>query len=223
MIAVLTGDIIDSKKIPQADLENLSQSIKNIFLEIETSTQTKIPFEFWRGDSFQAIIENPKLALWITIAIRAGLKAKSKQISKTNQLCDARIGVGIGDVSYRAKTVSESYGDAFILSGSSLDSMVKNKNKLQIKTPWNEINEELFVSASLTDILISNWTQKQAEAIYTYMLNPQNQQTLAKHFNISQPALQKRINQQGSFTKIELFIKRYEKIISTKIYDDNIN
>ncbi|MFA5403829.1 MAG: hypothetical protein WC358_02730, partial [Ignavibacteria bacterium] len=87
---------------------------------------------------------------------------------------------------------------------------------ISIKTPWNEINEELEVECKLADALISKWTYNQSEAIYLYWLGTKTQSELAEQLNLSQTALQKRINYYGKFNSIEFFNKRFQNIINNK-------
>jgi len=212
-IAVLTGDIVNSQKFTENDNQVLLDSIKAIFVEIAKERDIELPFEMWRGDSFQVIVEKPELAMEIAVLFRAGLRWKTQGDEKKNGLWDARIGIGVGDISFRATTVASSNGEAFILSGSAFDLIDKSRYSLNVLTSWNEVNSEMGVSTVLADVIISSWSKKQSEAIYQYMLYNRNQTDLAQQLDITQPALQKRLNENGNYYRLELFLKRYKLLV----------
>ena len=212
-IAVLTGDIVNSKKNTGDSNVRLLAAIQETFTEIETELKIKIPLEMWRGDYFQAIVENPEMAMNIALLFRAGLKSKTISNKENKSLWDARIGIGIGEMTYKGDTVATSNGEAFVLSGTAFDIIDKSRYYLNALTPWNEVTMELSVSVALADVIVSAWSKKQAEAIYQYLLYDNNQISLAKKLNISQPALQNRINVSGNFYRIELFLKRFTSLI----------
>lgn len=217
-IAVLTGDIVNSQKFTKNDNQVLLDSIKAIFVEIANERGIELPFEMWRGDSFQVIVEKPELAMEIAVLFRAGLRWKTQGDEKKNGLWDARIGIGVGDISFRATTVASSNGEAFILSGSAFDLIDKSRYGLNVLTSWNEVNSEMGVSTVLADVIISSWSKKQSEAIYQYMLFNRNQTDLAQQLDITQPALQKRLNENGNYYRLELFLKRYKLLVEKYAY-----
>ena len=212
-IAVLTGDIVNSQKSIGDGNVRLLEAIKETFTEIETATGIQIPFEMWRGDSFQAIIEKPEMAMMIALQFRAGLKSKTKSKEEARVLWDVRIGIGIGHISHRGTSVASSNGEAFVFSGKAFDLIDKSRYNLNVLTPWNDVTMELSVSVALADVIVTGWTIKQAEAIYLHMLYEKKQVKLAERLNISQPALQKRINEYGNYYRLELFLKRYKSLI----------
>lgn len=105
MIAVLTGDIINSKKV---NSEEWLPKLKDYFIKVTNNAEK---WEIYRGDSFQIQV-NIEEALITAICIRA--------LIKTNSKIDVRISIGIGDVSFKGKKVIESNGTAFINSGEAL-------------------------------------------------------------------------------------------------------
>ena len=82
MISVLTGDIINSRKLPSDVWMNGLKKILN------TIGPNPSRWEIYRGDEFQLEIDNPAEALQIAIQIKAYLK--------TLRL-DARMAIGIGE------------------------------------------------------------------------------------------------------------------------------
>lgn len=78
---VITGDVIDSSAIQIEYRDFLLKSIQKIAEELNVIEPLKI--EFFRGDSFQMVINNPENAMQIAILLRAGLKPYTKGVRKT--------------------------------------------------------------------------------------------------------------------------------------------
>src|SRR5690606_28096278 len=107
MVAILTGDIADSRKLKNQD--EWLVPLKELFSETEGSYPMK--WEIYRGDSFQAEISNPEEALMTALRIKAAIKS-----IKAEKL-DVRIAIGIGRKEYQGERITESNGEAYINSG----------------------------------------------------------------------------------------------------------
>ena len=94
--------------------------------------------------------------------------------------------------------------------------MKKTEQRLKIKTPWSEVNSELEVAFSFADSIVSDWSTFQAEAFYKYLLTNEKQKDISKSLKISNVALHLRLK-SGKFESIELFKKRFENLILSKI------
>lgn len=226
-VAVLTGDLVKSRSIKFGEIETVINSLKDTFVELnEKLLFNKASFQIFRGDSFQAIIPNIELALISAIVIRARLRTfksnyrivGSKKSDKPINYAytDARIAIGIGEVSYFGNKISESQGEAFQKSGYLLDKLKKENERLGVDTPWENINKEFFVEAKLADAIINRWTANTAMAIFFHLLYKKNQSELASVLKISQPATHKRLVTYGNIGSINAFIERYIELI-TKI------
>lgn len=203
-IAVLTGDIIDSTKLPAAEREKLDQLLHKGLAEIAGQNN----FEVFRGDSFQVLLTEPARALKTAIQLRCWLRknqlAEPEAIEKTGKqkkavpnfstkkgIIDARMAIGIGGISYQSKNIKTSDGEAFQLSGRALDNVKTKNNRLVIATPWPEFNDYMEVTISLLDILITNWSLQQSEVIYE-LLNGQTQTAIASKLAINQASVNQR-------------------------------
>lgn len=134
---VITGDIIKSSAI-QIEYRNcLLESIRKVVDELNVIEPLKI--EFFRGDSFQMIINNPENAMLIAILLRAGIKSHTPKDCK--KAWDARLSLGVGTISYHADNIVLSDGEAFQYSGRELDDI--GKRCLIVKTRWPDV---LFVA-----------------------------------------------------------------------------
>lgn len=209
MIAVLTGDIVSSRSTP--DKRMWLTRLREI-MEKKLGPAKPLKWGVFRGDGFQVEVPKPADALRVAILIRAGLRS-SPELHKTK--IDARIGIGIGERGYSAKSVNESDGEAYQLSGFALDSF-NVQYRLQVKTPWSDVDQHMNVSLSLASAIIENWSVIQAETAGLWLLENETQVEMAKKFKISQPAVHKRVN-GGHLKAISNVLDYYAETISTRI------
>ncbi len=106
---------------------------------------------------------------------------------------DARIAIGIGTITYRAKNVYESDGPAFHNSGRTFDSLRKGQY-LSILTKQNHtLDITLNLICDFVDDIIKGWSVHQAETALKLMEADGNeeikQEELATHFGIKQPTV----------------------------------
>ena len=221
---LITGDLVRSRKIKDADIAIVINSLKNTFDEINHQLLNgKGTFEIFRGDSFQGLIPKPELALLVAIIIRSRLRTYEPSLGTANSpktdkpilyaYSDARIAIGVGTIRYNADRITESQGEAFQKSGHAFDAMNQENERLAIVTPWEKINSELEVECKLADALISRWTPSTAEAMYHHLLYGKNQKELATQLSITQPGVHKRLVVYGNINGIQAFINRYQKLI----------
>ena len=157
---VITGDIVGSSQIkPELRLDLLA-----CLNSMKEELQCVSPFrmELYRGDSFQLLVEDPAMTAKIAILLRAGLIYHTP--NKDEGKWDAKVSIGIGGINFISDNIVTSDGEAFMYSGRQLDNM--GKRRLNIKTPWQDVNEELDVSTAFVDDIITGWSNKQAGMIY---------------------------------------------------------
>ena len=181
MIAVLTGDIINSRKGETSDwLEKL---------KIVLNKYGKNPgnWEIYRGDSFQISLP-PKEALFVAFHIKSELKQSNSQ--------DVRIAIGIGEESHKAKKISESNGQAFIRSGESFEKL--KKQSLILNTGNQEIDISLNLMLRIILLTANNWSQLVAKVISFVIENPNKQQKeIAQLLNKSQSSISEALKRGG--------------------------
>jgi hypothetical protein len=205
MIAVLTGDIVSSRQIPgkRLWLKKLQDIIE------KRSGLSKVPkWSVFRGDGFQVELTTPADALRIALLIRTGLKS--------SQGIDARIAIGIGEKGYTAKSVNESDGEAYQYSGNLLDSFKASQNRLEIKSPWPEIDRSINMSLLLASVIIDDWTQAEAEIAWLKLSEEKTQVEMAKKLKITQPAVHKRAT-GAHLTEVVNLISYFESTITAAI------
>ena len=186
MIAILTGDIVSSRSIPEKRpwLNRLHEIIDR-----KTGLNKAPKWGIFRGDGFQIELTTPSDALRIALLIRSGLKSIPEL---HEQGIDARIGIGIGQKGYTSKSINESDGEAYYFSGAALDSLKGDQHRMQIKTPWSHIDVPVNLTLLFASAMIDEWTQAQAEIVWMKMSEEKTQTEMAKKLKISQPAVHKR-------------------------------
>lgn len=204
---VITGDIIESSAIQIKYRDFLLESVSKIANELSVIEPLKI--EFFRGDSFQMVIDNPENAMKIAVLLRAGLKSHTPKECK--KPWDARLSLGVGTVSYHATNIVVSDGEAFQYSGRELDEM--GKRRLIVKTRWSDANEELQVSTAFADEVISSWSVSQSQATYQALLYDISQKDIARKFKKSAQNISKLLS-AAKVNLIQMYIDRYHNLIS---------
>lgn len=200
MTSILTGDVIHSQRIsPQYWLDKLKS-------ELNLLGKNPVVWEIYRGDSFQAEVADPSLALLTAIKIKAAIKS-TKQI-------DVRIAIGVGEKTYQSRSITESNGSAFVNSGELFEHLVKVKQNLAIATPSEELNRELNLLFRLALIAMDNWTVNSAEAIYLALGNPGlSQKEMGEMLGIKQNAVSNRLKRAYYDEIIELLKRYQDKIV----------
>ncbi|HEX6983517.1 MAG TPA: SatD family protein [Balneolaceae bacterium] len=178
MQAVITGDIINSRIEPKKALNKL----KSVLGDYGRSPKD---WEIYRGDSFQLLIDKPAESLIIAMRIKASLKMQ--------KALDARMAVGIGDVSFRAEAVTESNGAAFVRSGDTFEQLRKEKVNLAVRSPWKEFDNEMNLYLCLALIVMDDWSKASAEFMSKQLANKdRSQEELAELLGIGQSSVSER-------------------------------
>jgi len=202
---VITGDLVNSTNIAaewrQAVVEALYECAADF------SLLTPINVEIYRGDSFQVVVDNPECTLTVAVAFRAKLRASTPE---KKEIWDARISVGIGDVSFESDKIVTSDGEAFRLSGRTFDTM--GKKRLAITTPWIDFNNSMELVTRFADDVVSSWTAKQAKVVYHALKSPKTQKDMAAELGLSK----QNFNSHWGSAKVQLisdYIEYYKTLI----------
>jgi hypothetical protein len=89
---------------------------------------------------------------------------------------------------------------------------MKRQQRLKIITTDKALNGEFDLSCHFMDILIHDWSEDQAEAMFLN-LTGKNQMEISSLLGISQPAVNRRLK-AAHFDAIRKFIDRYEKLLT---------
>jgi hypothetical protein len=198
MIAIITGDIINSRKLASKTWMN---GLKLIF---NTLGKNPSEWEIYRGDEFQLEVKNPEEALLFAFQIKAYLK--------TIKL-DARMSIGLGNKNYESKKISESNGTAFVYSGELFETLKKQKINLAINSSNESLNTEINLMLRLSLVFMDSWLVQSAEFVLTAIENPTlSQEEIGVKLGINQAAVSRRRKRAQFDLMMEL-----EKHFRTKI------
>jgi len=196
MTSVITGDIIKSRSI---NARFWMKELKKTLLKYGNKTTQ---WEIYRGDSFQLEVQ-PERSLEAAL----NLKASIKQFPQL----DIRIAIGIGNKTYTSVKVTESNGSAFINSGECFEQL--KKQSLAIKTPWDNLNEQLNLMFMLASLTITNWSPTSAKIIKTAIENPEaNQKKLSEILKIKQSNISRGLK-RGGYDEIQRMTNYYKEKI----------
>jgi hypothetical protein len=124
------------------------------------------------------------------VLIRAAIITRSPS---KKQMWDARLAIGIGEVETLMDKVTESSGEAFVLSGQGLDGISKTGERLSILTNSADMDRQLSLVTRLVDDIISHWSHYSAQVAYLSLLYNESQQALARRLGRSQPTIHTRL------------------------------
>lgn len=198
MICIITGDIKGSRRAKSA---NWLEGIKQLFQKFG---KNPIDWEIYRGDEFQLEVKNSEEALLVAFQIKAYLRTIS---------LDARMSIGLGDKTYKAKRISESNGSAFINSGKAFNLMKKNKTTLVLQSSNKDFNQEINLLLRLGLSFMDNWLSQQAEFVLLAIQNPDfSQEEIGELLKINQAAVSKRRKRANFDLLMEINTAYVEKL-----------
>ncbi|MGB0176746.1 MAG: transcriptional regulator [Owenweeksia sp.] len=214
MIAVITGDIIHSRKLKNQQI--WLQPLKALFKPWGQSPQQ---WDIYRGDSFQLEIDNAADALGKALQIKALIKSTgSEDPQKRISDIDVRMGIGIGTRDYQGEGISESNGSAFVHSGNKFEKLRKEKLTLAIQSPWGPFDEEMNLYLKLASISMDNWTISSGEIVSEVFRHPdQTQSQIGEKLGIEQNSVSDRFRRAHVEEILELekmFRKKLNQYLS---------
>lgn len=161
LYAVLTGDLVKSSRLSKKQLTQAREHLEAAAAELNRWKRGLVRGkpDFFRGDAWQVLLSEPKWALRAAVFLRASLLAEGR--------VDTRIAIGLGAVDEVAgRRISLSSGQAFVLSGQSLDEMTQYY-QMTIALPEKAgiLGGWVSVTGQLCDALIGHWTSRQAAVV----------------------------------------------------------
>ncbi|MCH8488976.1 MAG: hypothetical protein LAT81_03465 [Oceanicaulis sp.] len=188
--AVLTGDLIGSSRagaaVTSAAFEALAQADRDIRA---WPGEARAPsLERFRGDGWQALVIQPRLALRAACLYSAAVRSTGK--SAATRLC-----AGLAPVKAIPKDggLGAGEGEAFVLSGQGLESMPKalRMSARVSASARPDITGWAPAAFGLAGALCARWTPRQAQVMrHLVTLDPPTQAALGAQLGISQQTVQ---------------------------------
>ena len=202
IVAVITADIVNSTRLKKGEEKKLTGDLSSILKSYK--------FEFYRGDSFQAYIPDPKQALKVVLQARAAAKRLSSGFS--SPFADIRASIGIGNITTPVRDLKTAKGEAFLISGRAFDEMSKSGKRLKIQSANDAMNLGLKIIANYADSLFGQLTSKQAAVVFELLMDHTQIET-AKRLKKSQPTINKHA-QAARWFEINNLIEDYQLFIN---------
>jgi len=198
MIAILTGDIINSAAQPDS---SWMDPLKAFFNQ---NGSTPATWEIYRGDEFQ---------LKVPAADALKVAFQCKAIIRSHPELDVRIGIGIGEESHKAERISESNGTAYQRSGRTFGVLKKRKSTLMLSTGSSEFDETWNLILALGLNFMDHWSPVSAEITALSLAHPnRSQMAFARQLDIKQSAISQR-RKRARWKLVTSMLSHYEKQI----------
>jgi hypothetical protein len=179
MIAIITGDIINSQK---SDVETWLPKLKELLGSWSAAPEN---WEVYRGDEIQ-------LKCSVDEVFHKALLLKS--LIRSFENLDIRLAIGIGNEVFQSEKITESNGSAYVNSGRLLTDIKSQGRTLAIQTENEKVNRDLNILFKWASIDFDNWTAATAEIIHQLLRNSElTQDELAKELNITQSSVSQRL------------------------------
>ncbi|HEX2619940.1 MAG TPA: hypothetical protein VHL11_07330 [Phototrophicaceae bacterium] len=204
---MLTGDIVNSTLLDPQQEKKLIRLMQQLLAEHK--------HEFFRGDSFQAYVREPALALKLALQCRTAAIGLNPE--QAPAVSDVRISIGIGNVESPVRVLATAKGDAFLMSGRALDTLSKTEGRLVIVTENKLANHALGIMSDYINSIYKQMTPKQAEVIFE-LLKGYSQQHVADKLNRSKSTISQHVT-AGRWEEIENILNKYEEIVQLISYD----
>ena len=200
MIAIITGAIVSDHLDSTQDWLSI---LKELLRKFGDSPQT---WQIFRGNQFQLKVE-VKDALFAALILQSGIrKMKGFEVS---------LAVGIGNDRGDSDKIAEAKGAAYRYSEKLFDT--DTKKKLQIKSTWEDFDEEINLYVELALLIIERWTPSMAELVWVSLEFPKATQTdLGRLLKKSQPAVSDGLARAGYDTILKME-RRYRRMISQRM------
>ena len=178
MIAVITGDIVNSEQYPSSIWMPLLKKVLKKYGE-----QPEI-WDIYRGDEFQ-VKTSPLEALEAAIKIKAVIKSVKN--------LDVRLAIGIGDETYSGGRITEANGSAYKRSGRMFEALKEEKRTLALASGNDSLDQMLNLMIKIALDFMDDWSTVSANTAAYILQHPESsQEAVASHFKIQQSAVSQR-------------------------------
>lgn len=187
--AVLTGDLIRSRKADTAAIAETFDILGDAAATFGTVWDLDVRFTRYRGDGWQIVLTKPGLLLDAALYIIARLKAGQTGIA-------TRLSIGVGPVeTLGTRDLSDATGPAFFVSGDHLGNMGRNR---MMALAGAGIGAEHIAIIDLAEWIATGWTATQAEAVAIHLEGQLTRhEDIASKLGVTRQAVQSRLSGAG--------------------------
>ena len=210
--AVIAGELAPGARVSDEQFSKMPDIIRASFQAVNqlVPEEARLKYEIIRMDEFLALSASPGHSMRSLIMLFSAFRFLSyKELTERLEL---RVCEAIGPVEFGQEHLRESDGTAFRKASEGIGEMKRNQ-RISIISSFKELNDEFTLTCSFMDILIHDWSDEQAEAMFLN-LTGKNQMEISKLLGISQPAVNRRLK-AGHFDTIHKFINRFEQLIQS--------
>ncbi|WP_218353802.1 SatD family protein [Alteromonas lipotrueiana] len=195
MIAVITGDLVNSTQLNKHDYRTTVDALKKYLTQI--ATEYSGIFAVYRGDGFQLVTTQYSQIATIMLKIKLWLAAGTQAPVIQCALAGA---CGMGSI--EGEDPGENTGPVYIRSGRTLDTL--RGAQLSIEIQDSQYNTALKVLCSQQSYILNRLTAGQCELLYLYLEQqcPTHQQ-LASALGTSRQNISERLRAAGAETVTE--------------------
>lgn len=193
MIAVLTGDIVNSTQLSESDYRLVTNNVKSSCEVLKQRFEAQ--WELYRGDGFQVSVPTPEKAMLCAIILKTSLR----RMFSDGEPVDITLSIGIGNQTIHSEKLGTSFGSAFLLSGHGLDHSPKGELTIHVDQKMAVLSNALSLTTRFISHFLSQLSKKQSEVLYYYVLmSYPEQQIIAELISTSRQNVSKHLNRAGA-------------------------
>ena len=206
LYGVLTGDLVGSSSLSPPALDEVLDFLQKVPVQFNHSFPNALRkgVDIMRGDGWQLLALEPRLAVRAALYVRFSLKAGFEM--------DSKVSIGIGRVAaLHRSSLAKSSGAAFQLSGGGLDDLAPGccmAYAMEGEEARLAAAERLLVR--WLDRLTTTATQAQSASLAGTLLK-KTQLELARTENVTQPTINRKLHASG-WPDIEVVLAYLENI-----------
>jgi len=209
--AVLTGDIINSSLLKEGEYRSIIKQLEQELVHLREIGEIS-NYEIYRGDAFQAYLNNAGIGLNTTFKIRTAINSIAPKVERRGQqpVYNVRLGLGIGPMRTEPENM-RTKEPPFVLSGQALEEISGSGLTIAVKTEDHFTNQEFQTELYLLEYIQQKWTPTSAGIIYK-KLQGATEQEIADELGVSQSAVNQH-SSQAYWNGIKKLMERYKAII----------
>ncbi len=206
---IITSDIIQSTAISPAERERLYKEIKAALKII--GRQYPLKSEWYRGDAFQIKTVHVQYSCRVALLVKLFIRSveKKEKGRGTPKIYDVRMALGIGATEPGRDTLALSNGEAFQLSGRTLDTLKTARYNFAIASA-DAHKDALYIESQLLDAVINSTTAAQCRVLY-YKLLGFIEDDIAKKLGVSQSTVNQHAN-AANWSVIAAYLEYFENL-----------